>query len=207
MNLFLLNINTRQAAKDHCDKHCVKMILEVTQLLYSAWWFGRTEFPHPHETLKPYRATHKNHPVSIWVRDHSKHYNWAVELGLELSAEYTRRYGKTHKCYDHLIHLKRLGKPELPIANTSPKNKQKIATIDIPDGCKYFNCAIPDEVFNQCVVYKNGQLSGVLSYQKYYRTKSKSFKMVWNRGKDKPPQWWKPQKPVKPINLQLRKET
>ena len=38
MNLFLLHSNARKAAQMHCDKHCVKMILEVCQLLYTAHW-------------------------------------------------------------------------------------------------------------------------------------------------------------------------
>ena len=35
MNLFILDGNPQLAARYHCDKHVVKMILETTQLLYT----------------------------------------------------------------------------------------------------------------------------------------------------------------------------
>jgi len=33
MNIFILDNNPKLAAQYHCDKHCVKMILESAQLL------------------------------------------------------------------------------------------------------------------------------------------------------------------------------
>ena len=90
MNLFLLASLARQAAAMHCDKHCIKMILETTQLLYTAWWFGREHVEWAPCKYDPYRATHKNHPSAIWVRLHPNHYQWALRLGFELCQEYTR---------------------------------------------------------------------------------------------------------------------
>jgi hypothetical protein len=48
----------------------------------------------------PYKLTHKNHPCSIWVRESLSNYLYLCELGLELSKEYTHRYGKRHKSQD-----------------------------------------------------------------------------------------------------------
>ena len=42
-------------------------------------------------------------------------------------------------------------------------------------------------------MYEVGSLNALKTYRKYYFSKSKSFKMVWNRGMDKPPQWWSDQ--------------
>ena len=36
MNIFYLHPNPQTAARMHCDKHCVKMILEYAQLLSTA---------------------------------------------------------------------------------------------------------------------------------------------------------------------------
>ena len=36
MNIFFLSGNPRRCARWHCDKHVVKMILESTQILYTA---------------------------------------------------------------------------------------------------------------------------------------------------------------------------
>lgn len=90
MNIFFLDENVEKCAQYHCDKHCVKMILETAQLLCSAHWMVGNE--------APYRLTHKNHPCAIWVRKSIYNYNWLLELGFALCAEYHRRYDKVHKC-------------------------------------------------------------------------------------------------------------
>ena len=93
----------------------IKMILETTQLLYTAWWFGRDTLPLPElDTCPhdPYRPTHKNHPSAIWVRADPKHYEWLLELGFSLCEEYYKRYnGKFHKCLTHLERLQSMGPP------------------------------------------------------------------------------------------------
>ena len=40
MNIFFLHSNPRRCAKYHSDKHLVKMILELTQLLTCAQYFN-----------------------------------------------------------------------------------------------------------------------------------------------------------------------
>lgn len=90
MNIFVLDKDPVAAAQMHCDKHCVKMILETAQILSTAIRltdggdFG-------------YKATHKNHPCSVWARQTKGNFNWLKSLGLALCSEYTYRYGKTHK--------------------------------------------------------------------------------------------------------------
>ena len=81
-------------AQYHVDKHVVKMILETAQLLSTAHWLTGGE--------GPYRATHKNHPSTIWARSNKSNYMWLCELGIELCKEYTHRYGKIHKTQQHL---------------------------------------------------------------------------------------------------------
>lgn len=89
MNIFYLDRDPKSCAKMHCDKHVVKMILETAQLLCTTHWLCGSE--------AQYRATHKNHPSTVWVRSSINHYRWLCKLGIELSKEYTFRYGKTHK--------------------------------------------------------------------------------------------------------------
>lgn len=92
MNIFYLDDNPALAAKYHCNKHVVKMILETAQLLCSAYhMISNTELE------IPYKLTHKNHPSAQWVRESKANFDWLCELGLELCLEYTRRYRKTHK--------------------------------------------------------------------------------------------------------------
>ena len=95
MNIFFLDWDVNKCAKDHCDKHVVKMILETAQLLCSAHYM--TDRP---TDQVPYKLSHKNHPCSIWVRESLSNYLYLCELGLALSKEYTNRYGKRHKSQD-----------------------------------------------------------------------------------------------------------
>lgn len=112
MNIFYLDNNPRVCAQMHNDKHVVKMILEYAQLLSTAHRAldgtitdgitasGRKKkvyvlANHLNTTL--YSATHINHPSAIWVRKSAENYIWLANLLLELCAEYTHRYGKTHK--------------------------------------------------------------------------------------------------------------
>jgi len=91
MNIFFLHKDPRICARYHCDKHVVKMILEYAQILSTA-----------HRVLdgvrhgQIYKATHIDHPCSVWIRKSHKNYKWLYHLFAELLEEYTYRYGKRH---------------------------------------------------------------------------------------------------------------
>tara|TARA_B100000686_G_C16301715_1_gene718790 strand:- start:184 stop:660 length:477 start_codon:yes stop_codon:yes gene_type:complete len=125
MNIFYLDRRPDDAAEMHCDKHCVKMILEYAQMLSTAHRELDGKVP---DIL--YKSTHKNHPSTIWTRSSKQHYDWLFRLFRMLSAEYTLRYGKIHKTWE------KLGK----ILETSPKNIVENGWIDppqcMPDHCK-----------------------------------------------------------------------
>ena len=187
MNLFFLNYNVKSIASDHCNKHCIKMILELTQMLYTAWWFGRDHLPMPIMEscpYDPYRPTHKNHPVSIWVRASKIHYEWTLNIAFALCDEYYSRYGKIHKCVSHLERLQRMGAPKLISEETYAPPLTKRATAGLPSDIAYFDCAINDEVFPQCAVYTDGKLNAIETYRNYYKTKT--WEMKWK----KIPKWY-----------------
>lgn len=100
MNIFFLSLFPKEAARLHCDKHVVKMIIETAQMLYSAHWtLNPEDLP---ETA--YKLAHKNHPCSIWVRSSLENYLWLCSLGHWLCKEYQYRYGehKQHKTQAHI---------------------------------------------------------------------------------------------------------
>ena len=68
------------------------MILETAQLLCGVHWIVGNE--------APYKLSHRNHPCAIWTRESLSNYLYLCDLGLELSMEYTYRYGKRHKSQD-----------------------------------------------------------------------------------------------------------
>lgn len=92
MNLFVPSpvIETSVEALD--DKRVVKMVLETAQVLSTA-----IRLYDPETTMPVYKMTHKNHPVSIWVRATSDNYKFTLDYFIKICNEYTYRYGKIHK--------------------------------------------------------------------------------------------------------------
>ena len=89
MNIFVLHKNPAVAASMACDKHVVKMIIETAQMMCTV--------VAAHDIHPPYRATHAKHPCTIWAGESQTNWQWLIDYGLALSAEYTKRYGKVHK--------------------------------------------------------------------------------------------------------------
>ena len=85
LHIFYLDENYETAAKQHLDKHVVKMIIEYAQLMSTAHrvldgtqWYDKTaagrkiarwEHPHPEKDQILYKASHINHPSGIWARE------------------------------------------------------------------------------------------------------------------------------------------
>lgn len=124
MNIFFLDRDPKEAAKFHCDRHVVKMILETAQILSAV----HDRYGTHKEGM--YKPTHKNHPSTLWAGDSEANYYWLLLLGYALCGEYTRRYGKVHKT--EAILLDKLYAP--------PKNIPKKPFVDppqcMPDECK-----------------------------------------------------------------------
>ena len=107
MNVFILDEDPIQAARDQCNKHVVKMILESAQLLVTAFPKGTTVYKH----------THFNHPCGKWMRQSLSNYGWLLSHAIELCAEYTRRYDRAHKTEDVILSL---DVPDLPDVGLTP---------------------------------------------------------------------------------------
>jgi hypothetical protein len=92
MNIFFLHDDTEACAQLHNDSHCIKMILETSQLLCTA--ARELGFENV-----PYKSTHKNHPCAVWARTNRSNFQWLQELGMALCREYEYRYSpkKPHK--------------------------------------------------------------------------------------------------------------
>lgn len=120
-----------KAAQAHADKHVVKMLLESTQLLWTAQHTLATEagtVVPAIETAPPtatgrtggYKPTHKNHPCAIWARATIGNYRWLVALAMALADEYHYRYPlhrKAHACEVHVTWLRDHEPPALAAAN------------------------------------------------------------------------------------------
>lgn len=136
MNIFALDNDPKTCAEYHLDKHCIKMILEYSQLLSTA---HRLLDGKQSESLTKtgrrtttwrldddrdsilYKATHSNHPSAIWARKSSGNYKWLQTLLVSLAKEYNFRYGRHHKCEtDGLIARLESLPNNIPIAEMTP---------------------------------------------------------------------------------------
>ena len=114
MNIFYLDEKTSEAAKLHCDKHVVKMIVEYGQLLSTAHRvldgemyidsssgrkIKRWRHPEPDFEDNLYKACYVNHPSAVWVRESTWNYSWLHALWCNLCSEYKYRYRKDHATY------------------------------------------------------------------------------------------------------------
>ena len=105
MNIFLLHPNARICARLHCDKHVIKMILEHTQLMYTAVHVLAPDLiPMVEEInqLTAYKKTHQNHPCAKWVRESRHNFMWILLMTGWLISEKEYRWGGDHKCRKHL---------------------------------------------------------------------------------------------------------
>ena len=99
MNLFFLSVLPTECAEYHCDKHVVKMILEIVQMLYTAHILAKSD----NLMVDHYRKiSNHNHPMAIWIRKCSSNYLYAAEVGISIAHEYTKRYHKVHSCEKHV---------------------------------------------------------------------------------------------------------
>jgi len=161
MNIFYLDKNPKTAAEYHNDKHVVKMILESAQMLCTAHHVCN---PINMQLVGLYKATHINHPSSLWVRDSEDNYRWLYSLFVSLCDEYTHRYGKTHL--------------------TDKKFRETLNTVPLyidPTGIRAFSSpplCMPDE-------YKCDD--SVISYRNYYMGEKSSL-AKWSKREI--PKWW-----------------
>jgi hypothetical protein len=138
MNIFVVDSDPKIAARQLCDKHVVKMILESAQMLCSAFESGEA----------PYKRSYYNHPCTKWARESQANYEWLLTHAYELCEEYLLRYGKIHKSLDAIDWCD----------NHSHE-------LDLPDvGLTPFAQAMPEEYKNDDVVqayrnYYNGEKS------------------------------------------------
>lgn len=117
MNTFVLSLDPKEAARFHCNKHVVKMILESAQMLCAAHWLhlleskGKTlkDFKRirdaqqwayentPQDLQPPWKMSHLRHPCTVWTAENISNYSWQLRLCQSLLEEYTVRYNKRHK--------------------------------------------------------------------------------------------------------------
>lgn len=136
MNIFVLDLDPRDAAHYHNDRHVSKMILETSQMLASAHLMvdGHTANI-PRTAYLTNSRNYLNHPCARWVRESSQNYKWTFALLHGLCDEFLNRHKHLHsyaedRKVDELSQLPKLivhdeitTRPQcMPIEYTCPGN-------------------------------------------------------------------------------------
>lgn len=162
MNIFWIEKTLAGCASSLCDKHVVKMSLEYVQMLCNVHHVYASAVP----KSSLYKPTHTSHPCSKWVLECSENYNLLYRLWCLTCDEYTKRYGRVHKCdatFRSLLSappygLLSAGKPTLPpvVGNGTwnPTNWEHL----------------------------------VYGYRAYYKSKALDVEMTWRGGRA--PAWY-----------------
>ncbi len=111
MNIFFLSWDTSKCAELYCDQHVNKILLEIVQMLYTAWHVcGNPDVllqaPPRKDGTPGYKSvSNRNHAMVMWVRSHINNYNWTARLGMSLAIEFNKRFKKIHSCSPHIMWL------------------------------------------------------------------------------------------------------
>ena len=130
MNIFYLHKDPEKAAEYQYNKHVVKMILESAQILCTVHHKYMGD-----DADVPYKATHRNHPSTLWAGETANNYAWLYDHFVALSNEYKKRYGK-----EHLSYTKCKNK-----VNFLPGGMLEVGMTDMPQ-------CMPDEYKDECSV-------------------------------------------------------
>jgi hypothetical protein len=160
MNIFYLHEETKECAKQHLDKHVVKMILEYAQLLSTAHRLldgyeyegksisGRKAMRWKLDDAREdnlYMASHMKHPSGIWCRESLDNYWWLYNLWRDLMKEYTFRYGKHHVA-ERLIPFLSFPPNNIPVGAATPMPQCMPEQYKVPDSIQaYKNYYIGDK--------------------------------------------------------------
>lgn len=105
MNLFVTDEDPVLSARALDDKRVGKMLMEANQMLSLA-----VKIASPSNSLPKLICmtteigdgkvckgfAHRNHPVSLWVRQTRGNFSWTVQHAKALAAEFLHRFGKEH---------------------------------------------------------------------------------------------------------------
>ena len=170
MNIFFLSVTPCEIADMYCDQHVVKIILEICQMLYTAWYFSDehhvVSFHAPLNksgNARGYRPVHKGHPMTLWVASSRDNYIFAADIAIALAEEYTARYHKIHSCEKHAVWLRENIPDRFELRVST---RAYYATEDVPDGLTPVPECMPDE-------YK--MPSVVDAYKMYYMMEKMDF--------------------------------
>jgi len=145
VNFFYLDEDPKKCAKYYCNRHILKIPIEIAQIL--------SKIHHELNSNIDYSKIYKNALVVkntigpyCWIKESLHNYIWTCTLGLELINEYKLRYNKTEHKTECILQFLFDNQPNLPnIGKTKFKGTNKYDMFqyisDDPIICARYNYA------------------------------------------------------------------
>jgi hypothetical protein len=142
MNVFYLDKDPSEAAKFHCDKHVVKMILESAQILCTVI-NEKAGYQ-----ITPYKSTHRHHPCVIWAGESVQNATYVYSLAYYLNQQFMKRFKHVvnHKSYQMLV--------DVSMQNLIIKFLENKTTMSTPPLAMPEYCKMDDPVASYRLYYK-----------------------------------------------------
>lgn len=141
---FFLDYDPEKCAQYYCNKHVVKIPIEIAQLL-SKIQFELMESENLNYYYKNPQMIAKTIAIYVWIKQSRANYIWAADLGLALINEYKYRYDKSsHKTEAVLLKLREdvpKSLPNIPMTEFIMTNKYDMyqyLSSNILRNCRYF---------------------------------------------------------------------
>jgi hypothetical protein len=170
MNIFVTDSNPTQAARNLCDKHVSKMLIESAQMLANCFSSDDLVNAPKTKTGNVRRYSYYNHPCSIWVRESLGNFIWLCQHTMEMERERLRRGFNPHFSHEFI---------------TWAYRNQWLTIIPKNESITDFPIAI-NESMNCRKVNGFDKLDRVTQYRLYYKL-DKPF-ATWKQNK---PEWFK----------------
>lgn len=104
MNIFCTDLDPEVAARNLCDVHVRKMLVETAQMLCtSARAMG--------EPNGPYDDVQRTHKCNRWIQESRANWDWTVRHGMAINSQYMRRNKKGHKAFSAIVWASRQNPP------------------------------------------------------------------------------------------------
>ena len=141
VNLFYLDHDPKKCAKYYCDKHVVKIPVEICQILSQIYHELGTKKP-PYKRCK---GISFNLNTYLWAKESVENYKYCTDLAMELLNEYKHRYNKTsHKSEKALKWLQ---------DNVPPIKLKKRTKFKLSKNIEIYNEFYPDVVKASRLIY------------------------------------------------------
>ena len=176
MNRFILSLTSRESAVSMCDQHIRKMVTEEGQIISTAIRRALPRLLQHEPSLSSilFRATHEQHPITIWTQSGQEPMRTALSYFMAMANEHTYRFGTIHGSFARLYDPFRYVFNSNEFMNM-PSSKKK-----------HPQCF--GEYYEMC---KTDEHLPVNAYRNYYNIKQTTFKRPMTYTNRSKPTWLK----------------